>query len=186
MANTSAPVQIIVRLDAKRFQAFSVFDVLIRQKRWKRPLLFALIMLLFAAVCFSQVGKREGALLLGIVLALVAVGLPLSYFGSFFASVRQQAKKMGLSASKEVYRIELDSTGVKMWPAGRQNQEPVIHTWEQVYSVWRTRNAVYLYTDAAHAYLLPADQIPGGMEACWQRLETALPAAKLRTSTSAI
>ena len=51
-------------------------------------------MLAFAAVCLSQLGKRPGAGLLAAVLAIVGIGLPVSYFYSFFRSVSRQIKQM--------------------------------------------------------------------------------------------
>lgn len=89
--NKESTIIVPVRIDRKIFQDFSVFDTLVRQRRWQRPLVFALILLFFAVLCFAQVGKREGAILLGSVLTVVGLGLPAVYFGMFFYSVRQQA-----------------------------------------------------------------------------------------------
>src|SRR5699024_4931320 len=131
-----------------------------------------------------QVGVREGAALLGGVLTAVALGLPLVYFGMFFRSVSLQAKKMGLSTPKSVYRVELGPDGVGMWPAGQQDkaQPAASHDWESVYGAWRTAQAVYLYITATHAYLLPAEEIPGGADAAWTLLGEHLPAEKLHVT----
>lgn len=181
MSGSKFLLSVPVRMDGEIFRDFALFDVLQRQKRWVRPLVFAVILLTFAAVCFTQVGVRQGAALLGGVLTAVALGLPLVYFGMFFRSVRQQAAKMGLSSPKNVYRIELGEQGVRMWPAGRQDKEEpaAAHSWDSLYGAWRTPQAVYLYIDAAHAYLLPAGQIPGGTDAAWGLLSRFMPAEKL-------
>ena len=71
------------------------------------------IMLAFAAVCLSQLGKRPGAGLLAAVLAIVGIGLPVSYFYSFFRSVSRQIKQMHLP--RAFYRVELADTGIAVW-----------------------------------------------------------------------
>lgn len=184
MSGKNTVLSVPVQLDTGMFRDFALFDVLQRQKRWKRPLLFAVLMLAFAAICFSQVGVREGAALLGGVLTAVALGLPLVYFGMFFRSVSLQAKKMGLSTPKSVYRVELGPDGVGMWPAGQQDkaQPAASHDWESVYGAWRTAQAVYLYINATQAYLLPAEEIPGGVDAAWTLLGEHLPAEKLHVT----
>lgn len=183
MSGKNNVLSVPVQLDAGMFRDFAFFDVLQRQKRWRRPLLFAVILLAFAAVCFTQVGAREGAALLGGVLTAVGVGLPLVYFGMFFRSVSQQAKKMGLSSRRSVYRVELGPEGVRMWPAGQQDkaQPAAAHSWKDLYGAWRTDRAVYLYYSPAQAYLLPAEEIPGGAAGAWEVLEGHLPADKLHT-----
>lgn len=177
-------LSIPVQIDTAIFKDFAAFDVLQRQKRWQRPLVFALIMLAFAVICFTQVGRRQGAALLGAVLGVIALGLPGLYFGMFFQSVNRQARRMGLATPKDVYRVELDDTGVQMHPAGVQDKaaETVCHTWDQVYGAWRTPGAIYLYVNAAQAYLLPAEQIPGGADRAWELLTGRLPAEKCHTT----
>lgn len=184
MAAKTNVLSVPVQIDTAIFREFALFDVWTRQKRWQRPLVFALILLAGAVICFTQVGRREGAALLGTVLTVVGLGLPLVYFGMFFRSVSQQAKKMGLSAPKDVYRVDLDETGVRMYPAGQQDKEEaaVSRPWAEVYGAWRTPGAIYLYGNATQAYLLPAEQIPGGADRAWELLQTHLPAEKLHTT----
>ena len=81
-------------------------------------MVFAVLMVAFAVVCFTQVGVREGAALVGTVLAVVGLGLPLVYFLMFFRSVSQQAKKMGLTTPKDVYRVVLDEEGRMLFHRG--------------------------------------------------------------------
>ena len=184
MAGKHTVLSIPVQLDTAMFRDFAAFDVLKRQKRWRRPLVFAVLMVAFAVVCFTQVGVREGAALVGTVLAVVGLGLPLVYFLMFFRSVSQQAKKMGLATPKDVYRVVLDEEGARTWPAGQQDKEEaaVTHPWDRIYGAWRTPQAIYLYINAAQAYLLPAEEIPGGPGAAWSLLEDHLPAEKRHTA----
>ena len=173
-----------VRMNTAAFREFSAFDVLTRQKRWRRPLLFALLMLAFAIICFTQVGQREGAALLGTVLTVIGIGLPIVYFASFFHSVTQQAKRLGLDTPKDVYRVELTDAGVQVLDAGQQDQQRAAHhyAWDSLYGAWRTDGAVYLYVEAGKAYLLPGNQIPGGMDAAWAIVQAHLHAEKLHTA----
>lgn len=184
MASKRPALSIPVRMDTDIFRDFAAFDVLQRQKRWRRPLVFTALMLVFAVVCFTQVGRREGAALLGAVLAVVGLGLPAIYFGMFFQSVNQQAKKMGIARGKDAYRVELDEAGIHMHPAGQQDRQAAVadHPWDQVYGAWRTGQAIYLYVTDQQAYLLPAEQIPGGADAAWALLTSCLPAEKLHSA----
>lgn len=91
---SAQPISVSIQMDAQGFRDFAVFDVFHHRKSWVRPTIFAVIMLAFAGVCLSQIGKRPGAALLTVVLALVGIGLPASYFGAYFYSLAQQVKKM--------------------------------------------------------------------------------------------
>ena len=66
----SQPITTSVTMDAESFQKFRSFDLFHHQKRWQRPLLFAAILLGSSGICLSQVGVREGASLLAVVLAM--------------------------------------------------------------------------------------------------------------------
>lgn len=136
--------------------------------------MFTAILLVCAGICLSQIGKREGAGLLTAVLAIVAIGLPAVYFGTFFANLSKQIKKLGLP--RPFYRLELDAAGLSVWMAGEQNKtEPTNrYTWNTVYCAYRTKEAVYIYVQKNQAYLLNES-----MDAAWSLLSSALPAASL-------
>lgn len=181
MAVETNVLSVPVRMDTAAFREFSTFDVLTRQKRWRRPLLFAVLMLAFAVICFTQVGKREGAALLGTVLTVVGIGLPIVYFATFFQSVSKQAKRLKLDTPRDVYRVELSESGVRVLEAGRQDKRSLVqhYEWPKLYGAWRTGTAVYLYVESNKAYLLPGTQIPGGLDAAWTFVQEKLPAKKL-------
>ena len=82
----SQTISVSTTMGEQGFRDFAVFDAFHHRKAWLRPAVFAAIMLAFAAVCLSQLGKRPGAGLLAAVLAIVGIGLPVSYFYSFFRS----------------------------------------------------------------------------------------------------
>lgn len=180
MAVETNVLSVPVRMDTAAFREFSAFDVLTRQKRWRRPLLFAVLMLVFAIICFTQVGKREGAALLGAVLTVVGLGLPIVYFATFFQSVSKQAKRLKLETPRDVYRVELSESGVRVMEAGRQDKRNLVqhYPWADLHGAWRTGSAVYLYVESGKAYLLPGAQIPGGLDATWKFVQEKLPAEK--------
>lgn len=180
MAAETNTLSVPVRMDAAAFREFSAFDVLTRQKRWRRPLLFAVLMLAFAVICFTQVGQRQGAALLGTVLAVIGAGLPIVYFATFFQSVNKQAKRLKLETPRDVYRVELSDSGVRVLEAGKQDKQKLVqhYEWTGLYGAWRTGTAVYIYVESGKAYLLPAAQIPGGLDAVWKFVQEKLPAEK--------
>lgn len=181
MVGKQVEMSVPVQIDADIFRDFAAFDVLQRQKRWRRPLVFALAMLVFAVICFSQAGRRPGAEIMGTAFLVLGLGLPLIYFGMFFRSVAQESRHMGLSHLRTAYRVELGEQGVRMRPVGRQDQLQATEDcpWGQVYGAWRTPQAIYVYVSSARAYLLPNEQIPGGPDAAWNLLSGYLPAGKL-------
>lgn len=180
----SQTISVSVQMTQKNFRDFRVFDVFRHQKAWKRPLIFAVILLTCAAICLSQVGKREGALLLTVVLTVVALGLPGVYFGTFFHQLSQIIKKMKLP--QPFYRVELSGDGVAVWLAGEQDKPAPTYQypWADVLCAYRTADAIYLYVAAADekapggkrslAYLLDQD-----MDSVWELLG-CLPADKRR------
>lgn len=118
----SQPITTSVTMDAESFQKFRSFDLFHHQKRWQRPLLFAAILLGSSGICLSQVGVREGASLLAVVLAMVALGLPAVYFYTFFRDLRTTIQKLGLP--RPFYRLRLDDAGLFRLDGRRTGQAP--------------------------------------------------------------
>ena len=121
-------LSISVEMDAGSFHKFAAFDLLRHKKAWYRPLLFTAILLVFAGICLSQVGQREGAALLTVVLAVVALGLPAVWFWSFFHNLKNQIRKLGLPSRH--------------------------YDWQSIHLAYRTPDAIYLYVQQNQAYLL--------------------------------
>ena len=171
------PISVSIRMDAASFHDFAAFDLLRHHKRWRRPLLFTAILLLFAGICLSQVGQREGAALLTIVLAVIALGVPAVYFWTFFHNLSAQIKKMGLEQPKPFYRLLLDDSGLSVWMAGEQDKPEPTHQypWQNIYTVYRTPGALYIYVQQNQAYLLNES-----IDAAWDFLSGKLPADRLR------
>lgn len=174
----SQPISVSVQMDAASFRSFRWFDLLRHNRIWRRPVLFAAILLLFAGVCLTQLGSRDQAGLLATVLTVVALGLPAVYFWNCAHSIRIYTKKLGLDKGPlPFYRLELDSEGLSVWMAGAQDKaEPARrHPWQELHLAYRTPEAIYLYVQQNQAYLLN-----GSMDAAWNLLQQVLPAQRLR------
>ena len=74
-----------VLLSGAEFRRFTIFDLLRRRKQWRGPVLFALILGVSAAICYTRAGT-QGAVFLGNVLLGIGLGLPCLYFAYFFSS----------------------------------------------------------------------------------------------------
>lgn len=156
-----------VRLDARTFRRFSRFDALKLRKRWVRPALFALILIAFAVV--ALVSGREQAGLIAAVLLAVGLGLPLVYFGTFFSQVNMQVIRFGLDKPRAVYTVVLNADGVRV-TNDRKAEDPVQAPWKDVQAAFRVKGCIYLYINAARAFLLPDGQGNADAEEIWAYL----------------
>ena len=161
----SQPISVSVQMDAASFHDFAAFDLLRHRKAWHRPLMFTAILLVSAGFCLSQVGQKDGAALLTVVLAVVALGVPAVYF---------QIKKLGLP--RPFYRLLLDDDGLSVWMAGEQDKPEASrkYAWHDMHLAYRTPNAIYLYVQQNQAYLLN-----DSLDAAWSLLQASLPAERL-------
>ena len=155
------------------FRRFAYFDAFYHQKHWQRPLVFALLMSAFSVPCFLLRDRREGAVLLGVVLLIVGLGLPLAYLLSFSLSLRRQMKRMDLSGERIAYTLRLELGGVHV-TAGTETAD---YPWETVHMAYRVSGCDYLYVSAGRAYLLPHGP---SAENIWTLLQSALPPEKLK------
>ena len=164
----SQPISVSVQMDAASFHDFAAFDLLRHHKAWHRPLVFTAILLVSAGVCLSQVGQKDGAALLTVLLAVVALGVPAVYFWTFFHSLRLQIKKMGLP--RPFYRLLLDDDGLSVWMAGEQDKPEASrkYAWHDMHLAYRTPQR--------HLPLCPAES---GLSAERQPRRRMEPAASL-------
>ena len=158
-----------VKLDAKTFRRFSRFDALKLRKRWVRPVVFALILTAFAVVALLS-GKAQAGMIAAVLLA-VGLGLPLVYFGFFFSQVNVQVARYGLDKPRRVYTVVLNADGVKV--TNDQRDEAAVQVpWKEVQAAFRVKGCIYLYVNAARAFLLPDGQAnvsPDELWACLQK-----------------
>ena len=169
-------MRVEARITPKVFQEFALFDTFRRQKRYRAPLLFMLILLAFAAVCFTQVGKLDSAALLGGVLAGIGIALPLVYVGSYIASVRRACKKLSQAGSPVAYELLLTGEGVRVTAGGKEKTYP----WKKLHSACRLKNSIALYVAERQAYLMPDTGDPGHETKLWKRITDRLPPESCR------
>lgn len=158
-------------IDKKDFTRFAMFDAFVRRKAWRNPLLFALILCAFAAVCFAGREGRDQAVMIGSVLLGVGLLLPLVWFGMFAASVRRQAKANGLSRGRAQYFVTLLQDRVQV----EKGKESAAYAWEDIYMAYRVRGCIYLYVNASRAFLLPACE---KTDRAWEVICEHLPEGK--------
>ncbi len=158
-----------VKLDERTFKRFSRFDALKLRKRWVRPVAFAAILAAFAAVALFT-GKEQAGLIAAVLLA-VGLGLPAVYFGTFFSQVNLQAVRQKLKPARPVYTVRLDGNGVRVTNDQRE-EAPVRLRWSELQAAFRAKGCIYLYVNAARAFLLPDGQAnvsPDELWACLQK-----------------
>ena len=168
-------LQLECRISPAVFRRFAVFDTLYRQRRWRGPVLFAAIMLCFAAVCFSQIGKVDQAWLVGGILLLVGLGLPCVYFLSFFLSVRSRAAQIGKNAAP-AYTVRLKEDGIQV----STQKEQMEQSWDKMFFAYRLRDCICLYADPRRAYLLPLVDDSQENERFWSFVRERMPAEKVK------
>ena len=156
-----------VRLDARTFRRFSCFDTLKLRKRWVWPVVFALILIAFAVVALAS--GREQAGMIAAVLLVVGLGLPLVYFGSFLSTVNMQVTRFQLDKPRRAYTVVLNADGVQV-TNDQKAEEPVRVPWKEVQAAFRAKGCVYLYINAARAFLLPDGQGNAPAEEIWAYL----------------
>ena len=167
---------IVCLIDRKTFVRFAVFDSLIRKKGWRNPLLFALILSAFAAICFAGRKTHTQAVLLGGVLLGVGLLLPLVWFGMFFASICRQAKRLGLSKDRAQYTVTLSPEKIHV----EKGAEAVDFSWADVHLACRVKGCIYLYVSPTRAFLLP-DCADSGR--AWERIAAETDSARLLVRT---
>lgn len=163
-----------VNLSGAEFRSFTIFDVLRRRKQWQGPMLFALILGVSSAVCFTR-SETQGALLLGNVLLIVGLGLPCIYFSYFFSSVNRQIRQQGLTRPQKVYTVTLaDKTKGITADNGR---EQLTYEWKSVHHAYRNLTATYLYLTPQRALILPHTCLENPDE-LWALITKRLPKEK--------
>ncbi len=100
------------------------------------------------------------------MLLAVGLGLPLVYFGSFFSTVNMQVARYALDRPHRVYTVVLNADGVHV--TNSQKAEAAVHVpWKEVQAAFRVKGCIYLYVNAARAFLLPDGQGNAPAEEIW-------------------
>ena len=168
-------MDIDVMLTADLFKRFTLFDTFKRRKMWRSPAIFAAILCTCGCICLIM-RHVDGAVLLGCVLLIIGLGFPFSYFSNFSRSLQKQIKLYGLNTPKHVYTLHLSkkSEGISV----SNEKEHVDYKWENVFHVYRDKEATYLFMSPTRGFILPHACIKEGPDALWKLLEKQLPAKK--------
>lgn len=155
------------RITPDVFREFAVYDAMCRQKRWRGPLVFALVFMALSALCYTQAARLRGAGLLGTVLLAVGLGLPAAYFVNFFLSVKNQGGRLGGENAPIAYTVRLREEGV----LAEQGRDRMELGWQQLHGAVRLEHSVCIYVTPRQAYLLPgeAGEKDGGEIWAWVR-----------------
>ena len=137
------------------FAGFAMYDTFIKRKGWRAPVIFLLMMSVFAALCFTALKDREQSSLLGLVLLSVGLVLPVIWVLMYIYSVRSQIKKLKLSPSKTQYVLQFGSSGVHV----TKGEESADFPPKAVSSVIERNGCVYLYLEGGRAFILPKDEL---------------------------
>lgn len=166
-------IQIQVRMDEKTFRNFALFDTFRRQKRWKKPVIFAAIMLAFSAICFA-LNAREGAVMLGTLLLILGVGMPAVYVSMFLTSISASVKAQKLPRAVYALRLTTAADGVEIRSLSNQKEQMTLK-WEQLHAAYRVNGCIYLYAVPQKAFLLPDGQADCSPDALWSFLQKRMP-----------
>ena len=176
MKESLKSVTVPCRIDRKTFNRFADYESLVRKKGWRNPVLFALIMSAFAAVCFLARKTHAQAMLLGSVLLGVGLILPIVWFGMFFSSVSRQATRSGLSPVKAQYYVTLSEEKIHV----SKGKETADFSWQDAYLARRVKDCIYLYVSPTRAFLLP---VSTESAQAWAIITAALDPKKVQDKT---
>lgn len=169
-----------VMVDKKIYRDFAMFNCFRRQKRYRSPAIFTGSFLIFSAICFVLRDRAEQAVLLGSVLAAIAIILPVVYFGTFFHSIRVQAKKLKLETPQYAYTVYLGTAeeGIEV-TSKKEKQAKVSCKWPEAAEAWRNRDCIYLFVSERQAFLLPDGQGGVSTDQVWELLSERMDSSKL-------
>ena len=170
-------IVIPVRLDEKTFRRFARFDMFTLRKRWIRPAVFSVILIVFAFV--ALLSRKEQSGMIAAVLLVVGIGLPVVYVGSFLSQVNIQAAQQKLKPARAVYTVTLRESGILV-KNDRKEEGRLEMEWSAIQKAFRQKGCIYLYVTAARAFLLPDGQADAPDSEVWQYLVDHLGADKCR------
>ena len=175
--STDKTITIPVRLDERTFRRFARFDMFSLRKRWIRPALFSLILIVFAFI--ALLARKEQSGMIAAVLLAVGIGLPVVYIGTFLSQVNMQAARRGLKPARNVYTVRLRNEGIQVTNS-QKKENPLEMDWGSVRQAFRKKGCIYLYVTAAKAFLLPDGQADVPDQEVWQFITEHLGYEKCR------
>ena len=170
-------IVVTVKLDEKTFKRFARFDMFSRRKKWIRPALFSLILIVFAFI--ALLARKEQSGVIAAVLLVVGIGLPLVYVGTFLSQVNMQAARANLKPDQPVYTVPLRDEGVRI-VNDRKEEEPQEVSWDSIHRAYRKNGCIYLYVTPSKAFLLPSKQADAPDHEVWDFIRKRLGEGKCK------
>ncbi|MBP3646579.1 MAG: hypothetical protein J6K55_09170 [Clostridia bacterium] len=170
----SKKITVRVKMDGRTFRRFAMYDTFVKNKRWHSPAIFGSILLTAAIVCFIM-NHVDGAVMLGTVLSVIAIGMPAVYVGSFLSSISANIRAQKLP--RLVYEVVLsdEEEGVFIRSLGTAKNEHMTLKWSQMHTAHRTKGCIYLYALPTKAFLLPDGQADATPDEIWALLNAKMP-----------
>ena len=151
-----SPITVHVRINARIFRRFAMYDTFRVQRRWRAPALFAAILAFFAAVCHTLTGRAQSAMI-GNVLLIVGLGLPLAYVLHFLVQVHDQCSRLGLRQLRPAYTLNMEESRLRI--LNDMLKEPEVSLpWDTLHGVWRSEFAFYIYATPSRTFIVPDGQ----------------------------
>lgn len=168
-------IAVSVTLDTHTFRRFALFDTFVVKKRGRKPILFSLILLAFAAAALWL--RKEQSGMIAAVLLVIGLGLPILYIGVFISQLNMQAERFKLGKGRKVYTVTLENSGVTVHNL-QQKEEDLQLSWEGIWRAYRRKDCVYLYASPAKAFLLPDGQADAPDREVLDALREKLPSSR--------
>lgn len=175
---SSKTITVHVKMDHKTLRSFSMFDTFLLKKRGIRPLIFGVIFLIFAIICFAATDKEQNWLL-GTVMLLIAIGMPGVYVGFFLSQVRKTAKNLKLDPPRAVYTLAFSDQKVTIHN-DLKTEEDVELPWNRIAAAFHVKKAIYLYATPMKAFILPNGQADATPDELWKMMVEKLPKGRAR------
>lgn len=146
-------ISLTVQMDEQVFRRFAFFDSLLLSRKWLTLAAFFAAMLILALV-----NLFTGAALLFWILLGIGLLTPAAFLVQFAQSVRAQALRFRLDKPKPVYRFVF-SPGEAVFTLQITGQAAKTLRYAALYGAYRTRHALYVYTERTQAYIIPTSQL---------------------------
>lgn len=156
------------RIDAATFVRFALYDTFLMKKRWRRPVVFLLIMLFLSVICLLLKDRVGDSSLLSLVLLSVGFSVPAVYVLMFVISSREQAEKLHLNPAVVRYRVSFSGKGIQV----QNDREQIEFLWKQIFCAVQRKDCIYLYVTPQNAYLLPYSE---ESEKAWDLINAKMP-----------
>lgn len=139
-----------IHMQAETFRKFAWFNTMKLRKAWRNPFIFFLIFVISSILCFLQY-PSDGAIMLGILLLIIGIGLPVLYLINFNRSISQEIKKHKLNHNPLVYTLTFTEEELQVLAGDQRANYP----WEILYRAYQKSDAIYLYVTPARGFILP-------------------------------